>query len=114
MTNWDSLSAFDPSVDEIPEAPHGSDKLSYLGCVNDIFHDDPDAFYGMVDRGTEIDSEEFDELCFGLDEFASKRGYDDCPDLDIRNDYAVTFYKSKYRGETCAYMQWSGYEYVWI
>lgn len=114
MTNWDSLSAFDPSIDEITEAPADSGKLSYLGCVNDIFHEDREAFYDMVDRGHEIEAEEFDELCHGLDEFATVRGYDECPGLDIRSDYGVTFYKSKYRGETCAYIRWSGYEYVWI
>lgn len=104
---------FDPAVDGIPSAPHGSDQLSYWGDVNSIYDQDPDAFDGMKDDADEIDVEEFDKLCYGLDEFNTALGYGDCPGLSIRTDYTVTFYRSKYKGETVCFLQWSGYEYVW-
>lgn len=33
--------------------------------------------------------------------------------LHIKSDYAVAFYKSKYRGQKCYYIEHSRIEYIW-
>jgi len=32
----------------------------------------------------------------------------------IKDDFAVTFYKSKYDGKPCYYLDWSGIEHIFI
>jgi hypothetical protein len=34
--------------------------------------------------------------------------------LKLRNDYAVSYYRSKYRGQPCLYIKHSAIEYVFI
>ena len=114
MSMLDGLSNFDASIEDIEAAPAWSDQLSYLGDVNQLYHDDPESFHDMVDNAESIDADAFDKLCYGLDDFSRARGYDDSGNLTIKTDYAVQFYKSEYLGKPCAYLTWSGYEYIWI
>lgn len=34
--------------------------------------------------------------------------------LKLRDDWAVSFHKSKYDGRDCLYVKWSAIEFVWI
>lgn len=52
-----------------------------------------------------IGSEEYKRLQADL-------GYGDCPGLTLASDYAVSFYRSKYKGRRCYYVDHSGIEYV--
>lgn len=31
----------------------------------------------------------------------------------LKDDLSTSFWKSKYRGQTCYYIVWSGIEYIW-
>ena len=45
-------------------------------------------------------------------EFEQYHGYDRF--LRLKDDWAVSFNKSKIFGKTCYFIKWSGIEYVWI
>ena len=52
----------------------------------------------------------------GLDEWAKEAGYDTGNErggLRLRNDWHVRYYRSKWKGKRCYYMDHSSIEYIW-
>jgi len=72
-------------------------------CAKDI-HD-------MTDNAREITYETFRRYVDTreLEEMLGYKG----SGLKIKNDWAVSFYRSKYRGKTCVYILWSSIEYIY-
>lgn len=66
----------------------------------------------MVNNAREITYNTFKKYV-NIKELESMLGYEGSP-LRIKDDYAVTFYRSKYEGKPCVYVRWSAIEYVFI
>lgn len=94
----------------------------YPGCIGDYVyktdcvHSDANSINDMIDRSREVSYNLLKKHCAGLREWEVNNGYkrDGSKGLTLRNDYAVSFYKSKYRGMDCYYIRWSAIEFVWV
>ncbi len=89
-------------------------KLSCVDCPN------PDALLTMIDKNREITWEVFRRHC-NLEDikdlfpnyiYTGKRL--GCGNYHIKDDYAVSFHKSKYMGNRCYYLRHSSIEYVFL
>jgi hypothetical protein len=69
------------------------------------------AIQKMVDAAREITYKTFAKHCAGLAEFSDNIGYNKT--LNLQNDWAVRFYKSKFQGKPCYFLTHSSIEYVW-
>jgi hypothetical protein len=69
-----------------------------------------EAITSMVDAARPIQYETFRRYV-DIKELEETLGYAGSP-LRIKDDYAVTFYRSKYRGRSCVYVNWSAIEYI--
>lgn len=82
----------------------------YSSCVDlDGFH-----IQNMVDNSKEITYETFCRHCDYLP-FVEFYGYVIHGNgLKLKDDLAVSFHKSKYRGTTCYYIDHSAIEHIWM
>lgn len=82
-------------------------------CVNAKALD----IHKMTGQAKDITYETFVKHCHGLQEWCQQNGYSINPgksgNLTLKQDWAVTYYKSKYRGVKCYYMKHSAIEYIW-
>ena len=90
------------------------DKMTeYVGCCVNL---SGDSITDMVDDSKEINYDEFiyhvDEK--ELEEMFEYYDWDDGNDLKLKDDWAVRYFKSKYEGHNCWYIDHSSIEYVWI
>jgi hypothetical protein len=101
------------------------EEYDYKGCIGDyVFvtncvNSDGRSIIDMTDRGREVSYNLLKKHCQGLRQWEQEQGYakDGSPrskGLTLRNDYAVRFYKSKYKGKECYYIDWSAIEWVWV
>ena len=70
----------------------------------------------MVDEAIDITLCTFRKHCVGFAEIATQLGYaqDSRKGLTIAQDWHVSYHRSKYNGERCYFLQWSGIEYIWL
>jgi len=76
------------------------------------------AIHDMVDNARDVTYETVRKHCDGLLAWAESLGYSTASNrgcgLTLKNDYAVSFHKSKYKGKPCYYVRWSAIEYIWV
>jgi hypothetical protein len=67
----------------------------------------------MVDNARRVTLRTIQKHCEGLAEWADSMGY--CRGgLTLNRDWSVSYWKSKYRGKPCYYIDHSSIEYIWI
>ena len=91
-------------------------KFTYATCCVDCPGPDAgDAISAMVETSNVVVYETLRRRCVGLTEWARSKGYvrDSRVGLTLEKDFAVTFHRSTFRGESCYYVLWSGIEYIW-
>lgn len=72
----------------------------------------------MVEKAREITAKTFKKHC-NYKEASRMLGYTDendrpfCPELTLESDYSTAFFKSKYKGTPCYFIEWSGIEHVY-
>lgn len=68
----------------------------------------------MVDRAREITYRTFRRHCAGVDAWAKAHGYGlRPPELTLKQDWHVAYYKSVYRSRPCYFLVWSAIEFIW-
>ena len=80
-------------------------------CV-DIPSEDLEAFEEMMENAKSVTYETLRRHCEGLREWEDMLGYGSW--LRMKDDYAVSFYKSTFKGKPCYYFDWSRIEHVWV
>jgi hypothetical protein len=98
------------------------DVQDYQGCVGDYYYKiscvsaNGDDINDMVDEATDVSYGLLKKHCTGLRGWELSAGYrpDGSKGLTLRNDWAVSFHKSTYRGKPCYYIDHSSIEYVWV
>lgn len=74
--------------------------------------------HAMQDRAREVSWRTFRRHCAGLDEIARTLGYSHPKARDgglhLCKDWAVSFYRSRYDGQPCYYMDHSRIEHIWL
>lgn len=88
-------------------------RLEYTTCCVDS---DAESIHDMVDRAREVTYQTLRKHCDGVDQFAAGLGYDTGNErggLRLKDDFAVSFHKSLYRGKPCYYVDHSRIEYIW-
>ncbi len=71
----------------------------------------------MADIAKEVSYKTFSRNCEGLQEWEKSAGYTvghERGGLRMKDDYAVSFYKSSFDGKPCFYICHSAIEYIWI
>lgn len=72
----------------------------------------------MIDKEVQVTYRTFRARVGGdvLDEWAKDHGYETHPakGLILKNDWHVSYHKSWWYKERCYYLQWSGFEHVWL
>ncbi len=84
----------------------------YTTCVSSTY----ELISAMVDSEREVSYSTMLRRCPGLLELADQLGYDRRCDqgLTLRNDWHVSYHKSRYDGKPCYYLQWSGIEHIFM
>jgi hypothetical protein len=91
----------------------------YLTSCVDVPKKDVAALTKMVDEATDITYRTFIKWCSGPDltNWKRERGYEtdiNKKGIYLRNDWAVRFHKSKYKGQPCYFICWSAIEFIWV
>jgi len=70
----------------------------------------------MVDNAKPVTLKTIRKHCDGVDDWAVSAGYavGNNKGLHMKDDYAISYYKSKYCGTPCYYIYWSSIEHVWL
>jgi len=70
----------------------------------------------MVDAGSQVTYDTMRRHCHGLLQWAKGMGYavSSRYGLTLKEDWHVTFWRSKFRGKRCYYLCHSCIEYVWV
>ena len=70
----------------------------------------------MVDASREVTYRTVLKHCDGLLEWAEGMSYFRHPSqgLTLKDDWAVSYHKSVYRGRPCYYVRHSSIEYIWV
>ncbi len=84
----------------------------FTDCTDSCHGRDGEHISNMADKGREVSWKTILRNCDGAAQWAKDMGYG--RHLKIEDDYAVSFYKSKYRGVPCYYIKHSMIEYVWL
>ena len=68
----------------------------------------------MIDKAIDITYQTIKKHIKGLDEWEKSMGYvtGNKKGLKLKNDYAVTFHRSKYRNKKCYYIKHSAIEFI--
>lgn len=85
-------------------------------CVSDNSHSHVQALEAMYDAELEINFKTFAKHC-DWREWAEGNGYAVKPfskELWLSADWAVRFYRSKWKGRRCYYMDWSSIDHVFL
>jgi hypothetical protein len=74
-----------------------------------------DAINKMTAAAKDVSYETFVKHCHGFREWRAQLGYHDLPSqgLTIKDDWHVSYHKSKYNGVACYYLVHSAIEYIW-
>jgi len=69
----------------------------------------------MVDQAKELDYNDFSNAVTGLDQLAISMHYVlDDTGLQLKNDYHVRYYKSRFNNKPCYFMVHSAIEYIFL
>jgi hypothetical protein len=81
-------------------------------CVNST----AELIHAMVDRAIEVTYETVHKHCQGLSEWAANMGYEASSrtGLTLKEDWAVSYYRSRYNGRPCYYVRHSAIEHIWL
>lgn len=86
-------------------------RFHYHTCCVNARAADIDA---MVEAATRVKYDAVYRNCAGLLDWAKHMGYGrDGFGLHLKDDYAVQFYKSMFRGKRCYFIDHSSIEYIW-
>lgn len=90
-----------------------NESMDYVGNCT---HLDGQDVEDMVDQSTEVSAKEFRKNIGDREykELEKDLGYGAVPSLNLESDYATSFYKSKYRGQPCYYLEHSAIEYIFV
>jgi hypothetical protein len=77
-------------------------------CVNA----DGEDIAAMVDCAINVTYATIRKHCAGLAEWERNMGYERLG-LKLKDDWAVRFHRSRYRGRRCYYIRHSAIEYIW-
>ena len=86
-------------------------RYQYVTCCVNAKAEDIDA---MVDNAQDVSYETLKRHCEGLAEWEKEMGYGRQCGLYLKDDWAVGFCKSTYRGQPCYYVRHSAIEYIWV
>ncbi len=92
--------------------PERQKDYKYTTCCVDIPRKDVPALNQMIEEAQAITYNTMVRNCFGLSDWAANKGYDQT--LRLKNDWAVSFYKSKFKGQPCFFLRWSAIEFIWV
>jgi hypothetical protein len=80
-------------------------------CVHSTY----ELISSMVDGAKQITYRTMLKHCPDMLEFADGLGYRRrAPELTLKRDWAVSYWKSTYGGRPCYYFCWSGIEHIWV
>ena len=85
----------------------------YLTCC---VESTAEAINEMVDAAIDVTYQTMLKHCPGLIEWAVGQGYERNrrTGLTLKQDWAVSFHRSKYRGQRCCYVCWSAIEFIFV
>jgi hypothetical protein len=80
-------------------------------CVNSTY----EHIHAMVEREKDVSYKTIRKHCSELREWAEGMGYEWIGNkgLKLKDDYAVSFHKSVYRGRRCYFIRHSAIEHIW-
>jgi len=113
--DWDKAKSMvaESYYDEVENYPICNRQYRFeTDCVSS----DAKSINDMCDMGKEVSYTTIKKYCDGLRQWELSMGYqpDGKKGLTLKNDYAVRFFKSKYRGKPCLFIMHSAIEYVWV
>jgi hypothetical protein len=81
-------------------------------CVNST----GPAIREMVEQARDITYRTMMKHCPGLIDLAVQLGYERHPaqGLTLKNDWHVSYHRSRYQGRPCYYFRWSGIEHIFL
>lgn len=81
-------------------------------CVNST----AESIHAMADSARDVTYRTVLKNCEGLMQWAKDMGYERSSrlGLTLKDDFAVSFHKSTYRGQPCYYVRHSAIEYIWV
>lgn len=85
-------------------------QLKYDRCCVDC-DDCVEDLNKMNDDAVEVTYHTMLRNCEDLREWATAHGYDQ--HLRLHKDWHVSFHRSKFKGQLCHFLRWSGIEYIW-
>jgi len=81
----------------------------HTSCV----HSTAELIDEMCDQAEDVEWGEILENCAEVEDWVASLGpYDEW--FHITDDDHVSFHKSRYDGQDCYYVQWSGIEFIWV
>jgi len=84
----------------------------------DCVASDGESIQEMQDLATDVTYETMLSHCEGMLEYSEELGYERASNrghgLTLKNDWAVSYHKSFYRGRPCYFFVWSAIENVWV
>lgn len=75
-----------------------------------------EAINAMTDNAHEVSYSTLRRHCNDLDDWAKSLGYDignERGGLRLKNDWAVSYFRSRYHGKRCYYIVHSAIEHIW-
>jgi len=84
----------------------------HTNCVNST----GPRIIAMVDAAISITYRTMLKHCPGLLDWAESVGYerDSRSGLTLKDDWHVSYHRSRYRGKRCYYVRWSGIEHIFL
>lgn len=83
--------------------------------VTNCVSSDGESIGAMVDQAQDITYRTFAKHC-DWQPIARELGYavGPSPELHMKDDWHIGYYRSKYRGKPCYFFKWSAIEYVFV
>lgn len=93
-------------------------EYEYWKSCMDLQKEELEAHQKMLDDGDLVSYRTFRRVvgAEALDKWAKEHNYDPPGTRDglrLDQDWAVAFVRSEWNGETCYYIDWSAYEFIW-
>lgn len=91
-------------------------RYKYMTSCVDLSSGEVDALGEMIQTASDVSYRTLLRHCEGLMEWASGKGYEKHPrlGLTLKNDWAVSYHKSTFKGRPCYYIAWSAIEFIWV
>jgi hypothetical protein len=88
----------------------------YFKSCCDFEPSEVDDLNSMIDENINVTLATIRKHCSGFTDWTMGLGYekDSRKGLTIANDWAVSYHRSKYKGQRCYYVRWSAIEYIWL